>query len=233
MSALRRRQARRHARRQSRPPALNRAAAVHRVIPMSRQRHSIIRLCLAVTLAAVSCSTVPVPPPLPEVRAEEKPAVQEAISWTVSPAEGYVDEYGFVTLDFTPPGRADSADVPDRAPPGRADSADVPDRAPPGRAEGDGGRLTVHLGRRSMAHANSAWYSIRVQEGGDVLLDFTGKEGIPNVKGPDGNWWNDVLIDLAAPFTREIIVTVMDARTGASYRFTVRRVVSRSSTPAG
>ena len=147
--------------------------------------------CCAAALFTVSCATAPVPPP-PQERAEELPAVKEVSSWTVTPAEGYEDEFGFVTLDFAPPGRADSSDVPGGAPPGRAETADAP-----------GGRLTVHLGRRSMAHADSAWYAIRVREGGDVLLDFAGKEGIPNVKGPDGNWWNDVIIDLSAPFSRD------------------------------
>jgi hypothetical protein len=172
---------------------------------MNAHRHSWSRLVFAAAAFTVSCSTVPVAPPPREERVEEKPTVKEVISWQVSPAEGYADEYGFVRLDFTPPD---------------GEAAPAP-----------GGRLTVHLGRHSLAHADSAWYGIVIEEGKDVLLDFSGREGIPNVKGPDGNWWNDVLIDLSAPISREIGVTVSDRMTGVGYRFTVRRLVGSEEGP--
>jgi hypothetical protein len=79
----------------------------------------------------------------------------------------------------------------------------------------------VHLGRQSLAHANTIWYRFRVTEGTAELLDVPGVEGIPNVKGPDGNWWNDVILDLPDPFSRPLRVTVEDSRTGITYAFTV------------
>jgi hypothetical protein len=146
---------------------------------------------------AASCASAPVTPALLD-EPGQRPA-REVITWVISPAQGYADEFGFVRLDFQPPGTA----------------ADLP----------PGGRLTVHLGRRSLDHANTAWYSFRVTEGPIMLLHVDGEEGIPNVKGPDGNWWNDVILDVPTAFSREARVEVRDGKTGLVYAFTVRKVV--------
>jgi hypothetical protein len=143
-------------------------------------------------VAAAGCTTArPAPPeaPAPAVR---QPAIK---SWEVTPAEGYVDSYGYLRLEFLPPGA-------------------------PGLPAG--GRLVLHLGRQSLSHANTAWYTVRVTEGTVVLLDVAGEEGIPNIKGPDGNWWKDIDLDLPRPFMHPLTVTVNDAKTGIPYAFTVR-----------
>ncbi len=149
------------------------------------------------TVIAVSCSTVQVmPPPLekPEPRAE-----REVVSWEITPAPGFSDEFGYVRLDFLPP-----------------DS---------GRDLPPGGRLSVHLGRHSLDHANTVWYRFAVVEGSTTLVRVSGKEGIPNIKGPDGNWWSDLALDIPAPFSRELHVMVQDEKTGLVYTFTLRRLV--------
>ena len=84
----------------------------------------------------------------------------------------------------------------------------------------------MHLGRLNLDHANTAWYSFRVTEGSAELIELDGKEGIPNVKGPDGNWWNDIELDLQQPLRRQIAVTVDDSKIGEIYAFFVRRKVS-------
>jgi hypothetical protein len=175
---------------------------------MALHHHPWRRLFFAVTAITVSCSTVPtvpVTPPPPEKSAEEKAVVKEVVSWELSPAEGFADGYGYVTMEYMPPDGEPSRPA--------------------------GGRITIHLGRRGLEHANTAWYGFTVVEGSTTLLGFAGREGIPNVKGPDGNWWNDVALDLPAPISREISVTVEDRKIGASYVFTVRRLV-RPSVPA-
>ena len=121
---------------------------------------------------------------------------ETAIDWEISPAEGYADAFGYVRLDF----------------------------APPAGSEG-GGRLTVHLGRQGLDHANTAWYSFTVTEGASTLLSLEGVEGIPNIKGPDGNWWNTIDLDLPRPVVREVHVAVEDQKIGVTYTFTLRRLV--------
>jgi hypothetical protein len=85
-------------------------------------------------------------------------------------------------------------------------------------------RLTVHLGRQRLDHANTAWYSFTVTEGSSTLLSVDGAEGIPNVKGPDGNWWSDVELDLPSPVISEARVSVEDSKIGVMYVFTLRKV---------
>ena len=156
--------------------------------------HSLCRarpflLAWLAALSAAACSTVPLTPP--PAAAPQPPAVQ---SWEVSPAEGYTDRFGYVRLEFLPPG-------------------------PPGILPG--GRLMVHLGRQSLHLANTVWFSFKVTEGATVLLSVAGEEGIPNIKGPDGNWWNDMSLDLPKPISNPIRVTADDAGTGMTYTFTV------------
>ncbi len=87
------------------------------------------------------------------------------------------------------------------------------------------GRLTVHLGRQDLDHANTAWYTFTVTEGRSTLLSVSGEEGIPNIKGPDGNWWSDVDLDLPRPVSAEIRVTVYDGKLDLAYDFTLRKIL--------
>jgi hypothetical protein len=125
----------------------------------------------------------------------ENPTPVVADTWDISPAEGYEDVFGYVRIDFTPAERTD-----------------------------DGGRVTVHLGRQGLDHANTAWYNFTVTEGSSSLLSLQGAEGIPNIKGPDGNWWNDIDLDLPKPVMREARVAIEDLKIGVTYVFTLRRV---------
>ena len=110
-----------------------------------------VLLLIAAVIIMDSCASAPVAPP-PVGKPEQKPE-RESITWELSPARGYADEFGYVRLDFAPPGAG----------------ADLP----------LGGRLTVHLGRRSLDHANTIWYSFTVAEGATTLLRLSGREGIP------------------------------------------------------
>jgi hypothetical protein len=162
-------------------------------------RRRLLTLLIASTLlAAASCTT---PPAAPAAKpAAEIPGPQPQVTWEITPAQGYVDSYGYVRLEYVPPGGA-------------------PDLPP-------GGRLIVHLGRQVLNHANTVWYGFTVTEGPTEILRLDGAEGIPNVKGPDGNWWNDLELDLRQPIQHGIKVTVDDNKIGVTYAFSVRRKVS-------
>ncbi|MCX7029815.1 MAG: hypothetical protein NTU62_06795 [Spirochaetes bacterium] len=150
-------------------------------------------------LILLSCKTVEPPPP-PE---PEPPAREAVITWEITPPEGYHLDSGFVTLDFIPP-----EELRDQKEP------------PPG------GRLTVHLGYLNILNANTVWYRFEVAEGSRYRLRLEGEENIPNVKGLDGYWWNDLDLDLEEPVTREIRVVVKDKRIDTAYPFTLRKVIS-------
>ena len=45
----------------------------------------------------------------------------------------------------------------------------------------------VKIGRRDLMHANTRWYDYVVTREGKAIIDREGAEGIPNIKGRDGN----------------------------------------------
>jgi hypothetical protein len=147
------------------------------------------------TALLLSCHTTRVAESVPQPR-------EVVVGWEVTPAEGYEDQLGFVRMDFAPPDELREA------------QSMIP----------VGGRLTVHLGYRSLLDANTVWYSFEISEGSRVRLRLDGEEGIPNIKGPDGYWWNDVDLDLLQPVTGEIRVVVSDKRSRAAYAFSLRRL---------
>ncbi len=128
--------------------------------------------------------------------APASPARETIVTWEITPSAGYRPDTGFVTLDY------------------------APDEPPPG------GRLTVHLGYRNIADANTVWYRFEVFESARCRLRLEGEEGIPNVKDHDGYWWNDLDLDLDEPVATEVRVVVTDKRNETAYPFTVRKVVT-------
>lgn len=170
--------------------------------------------CAVLAACLSSCATVeevsPVPPPVEVARPVAVPPVPETVvSWVVDPAGGYRDEQGFVRVDYSPclPGQREAGG----------------DELPPG------GRLTVHLGYRDLRNANTAWYAFRLVEDGRILLEQDGRFDVPNIKGPDGYWWNDVVLDLPAQVVTEALLSVSDRRSAAAWRFVLRRVACPGS----
>jgi hypothetical protein len=165
-----------------------------------RPKTAILSLVLPI-LAAFSCKTVELPllpPPEPL-----EPVRKTVVSWEITPAEGYRLDSGFVILDFIP-------------------SEALRDQ----RESPLGGRLTIHLGYLDIRDANTVWYRFEITEGPKKRLRLDGEENIPNVRGPDGYWWNDLDLDLEEPVTGEIRVVVTDTRISAVYPFTLRKVIS-------
>jgi hypothetical protein len=145
-------------------------------------------------LVVASCTGVPGKPPAPPPPPAPLAPVPVPV---VDPADGYTDELGYVRLEY-------------RA----ADARSTTDPAP--------ARIVVHIGRRALLDANTAWYTVVVSEEAKELLRVAGEEGIPNVKGPDGNWWSEIPLDLPRPPARQTEVRVDDTRSGRSYLFTIR-----------
>ena len=161
----------------------------------------------------------PPPPPPPEPEPEPEPKKIVVVSFPVTPTERYNDSLGYIGLEYLTPvevkqrikirldkREADPEDY-DR------EYADVP----------DGGHVLVHIGRQELMDANTLWYRYAVRAEGEVVFEKKGKEGIPNVKGRDGNWWNVVTIPLKKPIVDSISVTVTDTKAERTYEFEVTR----------
>ncbi len=172
--------------------------------------------CVVLAACLLSCATVEVSAPVP--RPPQVPQPVEApsaprldVSWEVVPAGGCGDERGFVRLEYQP------------CPPGPAQFDEDP--FPPG------GKLTVHLGYRDLRDANTALYAFEVTEAGGTLLAQHGQFDVPNIKGPDGYWWNDVVLDLPVQVAAEATVTVTESRSARACTFILRRVETAETAP--
>ncbi len=83
------------------------------------------------------------------------------------------------------------------------------------------GVIVFHIGRQDLMHANTRWYNFTATKNSRTLFSINGEEGIPNIKGRDGNWWNIVEIPLTEEITSKINITVKDKKTGKEFDFTV------------
>ncbi|MBN1686342.1 MAG: hypothetical protein JW852_06780 [Spirochaetales bacterium] len=161
---------------------------------------------------------IPAPPPPPSP-AEPEPKITR-ISYSILPQDRYNDGYGYIGLEYlTRPQVLEK--IKERLDTRNADADQYQkeyDKVPPG------GHLVVHIGRNDLMHANTRWYAYTVIENGEVILARKGAEGIPNIKGRDGNWWNEVTIPLKAPIDDSIQVRVADTKQNLLYEFAVARL---------
>ena len=172
------------------------------------------------TLHADVLLPAPPPPPPPPPEPEPEPAKVVEISYPILPQERVDDDYGYIALEYLTRGevlekikaRLDKreADADDY----EREYAKVP----------EGGHLLIHIGRQDLMHANTLWYGFEISTGTKILVKSGGKEGIPNIKGRDGNWWNIVTVPLKHPIDESISVLIYDEKIEATYEFSVTRV---------
>jgi hypothetical protein len=156
----------------------------------------------------------PPPPPPPE------PKKEIHISYPVLPQGRFDDVYGYIGLEYlTKPEVIDR--IKNRLDKRDADSSEYEEafsKVP------DGGHLILNIGRQDLMHANTRWYTYTVTRDGKTVIDRKGEEGIPNIKGRDGNWWNVLEIPLKQPIEDRIQVRVTDMNKNLMYDFEVLRV---------
>jgi hypothetical protein len=90
--------------------------------------------------------------------------------------------------------------------------------------ENGGGKpqVAVGFGRREIGHADTKWYTFTfIIDGRRYTLE--GRHSVPFVKGRDGLWWNETMIELPFSFTEELSVVVTDRYAREEYRFGVER----------
>ena len=86
------------------------------------------------------------------------------------------------------------------------------------------GYIVLHIGRQDLMHANTKNYSGTVKKDNTIIYTYKGREGIPNIKGEDGNWWNIVKLPLRRDIETLLTVVLNDNKTGSSYSFAIKRV---------
>lgn len=148
----------------------------------------------------------------------EKPPATNVI-FVVAPHERYEDVHGYIGLEYLTREQV-RGELEQRL--RKQEAADDTVRSELA-AVPEGGHIIVHIGRQDLMHANTKWYSYVVSTEEDVLLEARGEEGIPNIRGRDGNWWNVVELPLERPIKDVISVRVTDHQTGVTYTFKVVR----------
>ena len=90
--------------------------------------------------------------------------------------------------------------------------------------ENGGGKpqVAVGFGRREIEHADTKWYTFTfIMDGRRYTLE--GRHSVPFVRGKDGLWWNETMIELPFSFAEELAVVVTDRYAREEYRFRVER----------
>ena len=164
---------------------------------------------------------LPVPPPRPaEPEPEPEPEKAVRISYPVLPQERYEDEYGYIGLEYlTRPDVLERIKTRLDKRNAREDEYEKEyEKVPPG------GHLIVDIGRSDLMHANTRWYDYTIIKDGKTVIKKKGVEGIPNIKGRDGNWWNEVIIPLEPVIDDGIEVRIADMKQNLDYTFSVVRL---------
>jgi hypothetical protein len=155
----------------------------------------------------------PAPPPEPE------PEKLTHISFPILPQDRYDDGFGYISLEYLT--RLEVLDnIKVRLDKRDADSEEYEREYAKVPA---GGHLIINIGRGDLMHANTRWYSYTVVQDDDTRIEKHGEEGIPNIKGKDGNWWNVVTVGLKAPIDELVEVQVADIKENLVYTFSVTR----------
>ncbi len=158
----------------------------------------------------------PAPPPPPEPAPVEK-AME--IRYPIDPDDRYREKNGYIGIEYRRPEEI-AKELQKKHEEGTYTAEELDEELSeiPG-----GGVILVHIGRQDLLHANTRWYSYLVEDPDSVRIEREGEEGIPNVRGRDGNWWNVVELPLEEPIDTKVDVAVFDNRARSEYHFTIRR----------
>ncbi|MBT3273049.1 MAG: hypothetical protein HN368_07855 [Spirochaetales bacterium] len=164
---------------------------------------------------------LPPPPPKPEPKPapEPEPVRTVLISYPIEPRERFNDNWGYIGLEYLTQDEVKEK-IKTRLDKREADPEDYQREY---AKISEGGEVLIHIGRQDLMHANTLWYSYSVANGAKTLISRKGNEGIPNIKGRDGNWWNTLTVSLDQPIADYINVTVTDSKSEQTYEFKVIR----------
>jgi hypothetical protein len=152
------------------------------------------------------------PPPLAVEKIE--------VSYNVEPEKYSIDSFGYIGVEYFT-NKQEKEKIKNRLDKKKALQEDYEkaySRVP------EFGNIVLHIGRKDLMHANTKWYSYSVRKGDKILLNLKGKEGIPNIRGKDGNWWNILKLPVRENIEDTLSVKIRDNKTANFYSFKVLRV---------
>ena len=152
--------------------------------------------------------------PVPPVKKPEKPTV---VRFYVEPSKFYNDEYGYIGVGH----QTKEEKIEKMKELLVKNNLSQEDYKKKLNAVPKGGIISVHIGRKDLNHANTQWYSFSGYKDNKNIFMINGKEGIPNVKGRDENWWNIVEIPLNEDIDSVITVIVKDKKINREFSFKI------------
>jgi len=163
------------------------------------------------------------PPPAPRVTPNIAPTIverqQTVVRFYVTPSKFYNDRYGYIGIRYQT-----KEEIWEERKSSFADrnlSAAEYERVR--NAIPEDGVIYIHIGRKNLMHANTRYYSFRGYKENKDIFAIQGREGIPNIRCRDGNWWNIVEIPLREQINNEINVVVTDRRINREFNFKIIR----------
>ncbi len=183
-------------------------------------RNIIFSLFFLFLMTGCKTETTAVHEPVPE-KPFQAPEVK--ISYSIEPEELIRDNYGYIGIKYlTHEMEKEKISILlSKKNASREDFEKAYKRIP------EYGYIVLSIGRQDLMHANTKWYSCTVKKNGNTVFDYRGKEGIPNIKGRDGNWWNIVKLPVNNEIDSELTVYIKDIKTDKSYSFKVMRIETR------
>ena len=166
-------------------------------------------------LIILSCkSELPLKKPEPNKNSEKQ---QTIIRFYVEPSQFYDDEYGYIGIGYQTKEEIweKKKKILEKRNSPQEDYKKVQNAIP------KNGIISVHIGRKDLMHANTRFYSFSGYKNNKSIFMIKGKEGIPNIKGRDENWWNIVEIPLNESIDSVITVLVTDDKINKEFNFTI------------
>ena len=175
---------------------------------------------IAFTLIS-SCKTeTPVIPEPVQETPPPSPALNTTITYGIEPEKFIKDNYGYIGIKYYTRDE-EKEKIKNRLEKKHAAAEDFEKAY---RKIPEYGYIVLHIGRQDLMHANTKWYSCSVKRDNIPVFDYKGQEGIPNIKGEDGNWWNIVKLPLRREIESSLSAVITDHKTGNSYSFKVNRI---------
>ncbi|MCL2294207.1 MAG: hypothetical protein FWC36_05010 [Spirochaetes bacterium] len=171
--------------------------------------------CRATTTATTTATATVVTATPPPNIAEN----QSNVKFYINPSNFYNDEFGFIGIKYHT-----KEEIWERRKKILEErNASPEEHRKVQNAIPKGGIISVHIGRRDLMHANTRYYTFRGNKNNRTVFAVNGREGIPNIRGRDGNWWSIVEIPLNEDIESVIDVIVTDRRTNKDYNFKIIR----------
>jgi len=144
---------------------------------------------------------------------------QKVIKFSVMPQNFYTDEYGYIGIGYQT--KEEVWEQKKKSFENKNISQESYKKVL--NAIPKNGIISIHIGRKDLMHANTQFYLFSGSKNNKTIFMIHGKEGIPNIKGRDENWWNIVEIPLTEIIDSVIDICVTDKKINREFNFKIIR----------